>query len=196
MSHVRLWNRGDCCGDRLKNFGVSVCVDRGCTDGAKQCGRKRKRHSLMQGTDMRVPCADARGRHVRIDVRGKDRILTLCEVCRCRPAVSPCAVGGSKCLRRLGLDRLAAAVAAGARSFGCMALSVFDAQHNTVRGCCWQIAFGWLAHSSASLHVLASSEGPAKMLVSKKAGLGLGTSLGPGIQQPGWALAYNSRVGP
>lgn len=72
---VTVWNRGDCCGDRLSNFKVKV--------GKSDVPGKNKAcpgiHSADQGKSKTVECGGIQGEFIGIELATKG-ILTLCEV--------------------------------------------------------------------------------------------------------------------
>jgi hypothetical protein len=84
ISKVTVWNRGDCCGERLRGFEVRV----GDNDpsGGKyasnpQCGTTHWMDAPdTGGGEHSVDCDEKTGRYVTIVLPGKDRVLTLCEV--------------------------------------------------------------------------------------------------------------------
>jgi len=84
VSRVMVWNRSDCCGDKLNDFQVRV-LDKG-TDMAKPeawsdssvCGGKNKVDARETGPKV-VNCEKKEGRYVAIDLM-KTEYLVLCEV--------------------------------------------------------------------------------------------------------------------
>jgi len=73
---VTVWNRGDCCGDRLSNFEVRVGNHPDWKDNSR-CGR---RYSCPNAQSLPVQCEGRPGEYVHIVVPGKNRVLALCEL--------------------------------------------------------------------------------------------------------------------
>jgi len=76
VSTVQLWNRGDCCGERLSNAEVRVGMNKGDWTQNHACGTK---FSVKQGSMKSIACGLQRGRYVFVVIRGR-QTLTLCEV--------------------------------------------------------------------------------------------------------------------
>jgi len=79
VQEVSLWNRFDCCSDRLKGFEVRVTDKKDYKSGAK-CGDRRfdaKKKKMSPGVV--VKCDGYQGRYVYV-VLPHNRPLTLCEV--------------------------------------------------------------------------------------------------------------------
>lgn len=76
VTEVQVFNRGDCCGERLSKAEVRV-GDSG-SDWSKNtmCGA---RFSVPQGGSKRIACPTVKGRYVFVVIRER-QILTLCEV--------------------------------------------------------------------------------------------------------------------
>ena len=76
VKSVTVYNRGDCCGDRLNGFEVKVGDS--SNDWAKNaaCGGQ---HSISQGESVSVDCEGKKGRFVSVVVPRKTT-LHLCEV--------------------------------------------------------------------------------------------------------------------
>jgi hypothetical protein len=85
VKKVIVYNRSDCCGDRLRNFEVRVgdVMPKGSSwSGNPQCGQKHGGDlEEIGGGSLAVSCdGNMVGRYVVIVLPGKDKILTLCEV--------------------------------------------------------------------------------------------------------------------
>lgn len=77
VKSVKVYNRGDCCGDRLSRFEVSVAKsDQAASKDKTKCGGK---HSVAQGQSKTIDCGNAKGQYVLITAPGR-KALTLCEV--------------------------------------------------------------------------------------------------------------------
>ena len=83
VSQIVLWNRTDCCADRLNNFYVFVSrkpfssTDPSAT--AQQAGVWSWFQAAQAATETDVP-ASLMGRYVRVQLSGANRILALAEV--------------------------------------------------------------------------------------------------------------------
>jgi hypothetical protein len=77
VSTVQLWNRGDCCGERLSDAEVRVGMSKSDWTQNHICGAK---FSVPQGSMKSIACGMQRGRYVHVVLRKNDAILTLCEV--------------------------------------------------------------------------------------------------------------------
>ena len=75
LKSVTVYNRGDCCGDRLNGFEVKVGDDSKWAKNAA-CGGQ---HSISQGESVSVDCEGKKGRFVSVVVPRKTT-LHLCEV--------------------------------------------------------------------------------------------------------------------
>jgi len=75
VSTVEVWNRKDCCGDRLDGFTVTVS-DTDDEFSGTYCGSE---HKIAQGEVKKVECKGHTGKYVRINLH-KQAPLTLCEV--------------------------------------------------------------------------------------------------------------------
>jgi len=73
VNNVRVWNRSDCCQNRLHNFEVQI----GKNDAVNKNRRCPGQHP--QSRSVTVPCGNRRGRFVYVVASGK-KALTLCEV--------------------------------------------------------------------------------------------------------------------
>merc|ERR1712072_438144 len=84
VTKVIVYNRSDCCGERLRNFEVRVGDVK--PDGTKysanqKCGTLHWGDAPEKGGgQLTVGCENHTGRYVVIVVPGKNRLLTLCEV--------------------------------------------------------------------------------------------------------------------
>lgn len=83
VNRVKLWNRTDCCADRLKQFYVFVS-DTPFTSNdpqvtAAQSGVWSSYQSAAVGTSLSIPVGRS-GRYVRVQLVGSDRPLSLAEV--------------------------------------------------------------------------------------------------------------------
>jgi hypothetical protein len=75
ITEVKIWNRGDCCGDRLLPLKIETSED---GDNWKRCGGLTG--TGQDGAVYSIPCSGS-GRHVRISIdRDPAQALTLCEV--------------------------------------------------------------------------------------------------------------------
>ena len=72
---VTVWNRGDCCGNRLDGFEVKV-GDKAEWNLNSRCGG---RHAISQGQSKAVECGGKQGRFVFVTMPRREH-LTLCEV--------------------------------------------------------------------------------------------------------------------
>jgi hypothetical protein len=75
VTSVKVWNRSDCCGNRLNGFQVRV-GNSGSWQHNKQCGGN---HAISQGQNKEVDCSGKHGRYTHIVLPRRD-YLTLCEV--------------------------------------------------------------------------------------------------------------------
>jgi len=84
VSKVQVFNRADCCGDRISNFEVRVgAVEPSGTDFSANpaCGTVHWPDAPKEGGgSFTVDCDEAIGRYVIIDLPGDNKQLTLCEV--------------------------------------------------------------------------------------------------------------------
>jgi hypothetical protein len=84
ISKVTVWNRGDCCGERLRNFEVRVGDNDPSGGGYASnpaCGTTHWGDAQdTGGGDHSVDCDEITGKYVTIVLPGKNKILTLCEV--------------------------------------------------------------------------------------------------------------------
>ncbi|XP_078619233.1 pentraxin fusion protein-like [Branchiostoma floridae x Branchiostoma japonicum] len=79
VSHVSVLNRGDCCGERLRNFMVRVGPDEDFLQN-DQCGETYT-DTPTNGQTVTVHCnPPMAGRYVSIQLVGRADVLTLCEV--------------------------------------------------------------------------------------------------------------------
>jgi len=76
VKSVTVYNRGDCCGDRLNGFEVKVGDDSKSWNKNATCGGQ---HSISQGASTAVNCEGKKGRFVSVVVPRKTT-LNLCEV--------------------------------------------------------------------------------------------------------------------
>jgi len=76
VSAVDIWNRGDCCGSRLKNFEVRVGNNGAMWTASQKCG---ERWEIPEGEHKRIGCNKAEGRFAWVVLMERDS-LTLCEV--------------------------------------------------------------------------------------------------------------------
>ena len=76
IQKVKVFNRGDCCGNRLRNFEVRVGNQANRWNHNGKCGN---RHSIQQGKSKQISCSGKAGRFVFVVLRKRD-FLTLCEV--------------------------------------------------------------------------------------------------------------------
>jgi hypothetical protein len=75
IDEVRIWNRGDCCSERLRDFEVRLCADRECAE-SKSCGGVTS--SAVEPSAMfTAACGQSTARSVRLIV---NNTCTLCEV--------------------------------------------------------------------------------------------------------------------
>ena len=68
IAAIEITNRGDCCGERLNGFNVLV-------DGRKCASNVQ----IKQGETKTVPC-EATGKVVKVELPGRSRTLTICEL--------------------------------------------------------------------------------------------------------------------
>ena len=106
VQKVAIWNRADCCGQRLSNFEIRVGRSGNWRENSK-CGDK---YSIRQGEKMEIDCGGLVGSIVFVVLQGKNH-LTLCEVkvfgaaaetpppapTPVPPAPTPAATGGDLC---------------------------------------------------------------------------------------------------
>ncbi|CAH1779917.1 unnamed protein product, partial [Owenia fusiformis] len=85
ISGVKLWNRRDCCGERLRNFEIMVTneligdkTDRQKDSEWKQCTKV----SGILNTASEVLCCQTpmQGRYLKLQMLGEKETLTLCEI--------------------------------------------------------------------------------------------------------------------
>jgi hypothetical protein len=76
VQKVQVWNRADCCGNRLNGFVVRV-GNSGAWSRNGWCGRGR---NVRQGGVATVQCRGRRGRFVFVVLQNRTNYLTLCEV--------------------------------------------------------------------------------------------------------------------
>eukprot|EP00058_Branchiostoma_floridae_P001127 XP_002586615.1 hypothetical protein BRAFLDRAFT_106125 [Branchiostoma floridae] len=77
VTSVVIYNRDDCCGDRLNPFNIHIGDFRTVTDNPK-CGGDQRID--LSKPSISVSCPGMRGRYVGIRLPGANRILALCEV--------------------------------------------------------------------------------------------------------------------
>merc|ERR1711907_352434 len=77
IQRVQVFNRADCCGNRLNGFVVRVGDNDTWKNSKGQCGG---RNNIRQGGSKSVKCGGKRGRYVYVVLAGKTNYLTLCEV--------------------------------------------------------------------------------------------------------------------
>jgi len=75
VERVQIWNRADCCGNRLSNFEVRI----GNADNWQQNSKCGNTYSIPQSGNMAINCGGSSGRYVFIVIQGQN-YLTLCEV--------------------------------------------------------------------------------------------------------------------
>jgi hypothetical protein len=75
IDEVRIWNRGDCCSDRLRDFEVRLCTTVGC-ETSKRCGDVVS-SAVAPSAMYTAVCEQSTARSVRIVV---NNTCTLCEV--------------------------------------------------------------------------------------------------------------------
>lgn len=84
ISKVQLFNRADCCGDKIRNLEVRVgAVEPTGTEfsGNPACGTTHWADAPEQGgSSISIDCDEAIGRYVVVDLPGDNKQLTLCEV--------------------------------------------------------------------------------------------------------------------
>eukprot|EP00058_Branchiostoma_floridae_P002515 XP_002588003.1 hypothetical protein BRAFLDRAFT_125400 [Branchiostoma floridae] len=74
IDRVVIYNRRDCCGDRLNNFNIHIGDNPSVLENPK-CGGNHQ-----AGNVITVSCSEMQGRYVFIRLPGSSRALTLCEV--------------------------------------------------------------------------------------------------------------------
>ena len=77
ISAIRIFNRGDCCLDRLSNFEVRVGEFGG--DESTKSPRCGGLHTVS-GLSKVIACPNLVGHYLTIRIPGRRKILTLCEV--------------------------------------------------------------------------------------------------------------------
>lgn len=75
IQHLEVFNRADCCGERLVRFEVRI-GDSGEWEKNPKCGTK---WSVPQGKSIKIPCPELQGQYVFVVVRAT-MALNLCEV--------------------------------------------------------------------------------------------------------------------
>jgi hypothetical protein len=77
IQHIEVYNRGDCCGDRLSNFQVRV-GDAKVWEKNSKCGNNQQ-WTVAQGESVKIPCTRLQGQYVFVVVPATVP-LNLCEV--------------------------------------------------------------------------------------------------------------------
>ena len=75
---VKIWNRGDCCSDRLEGFEVWIGDDASSYSANLRCSTGGTA-PLTSPYEVRVDCIGT-GRYLFVALPGSNKILTLCEV--------------------------------------------------------------------------------------------------------------------
>lgn len=83
VKKVAVYNRGDCCGDSIRNFEVRVGdvePTSATLSSNPKCGTLHWGDAPELGGGQQGVGCDSTGRYVTVSLPGKDRILTICEV--------------------------------------------------------------------------------------------------------------------
>ena len=78
VGSVKIWNRGDCCSDRLQGFEVWIGDDASSYSANLRCSTGGTA-PLTSPYEVRVDCIGT-GRYLFVALPGNDKMLTLCEV--------------------------------------------------------------------------------------------------------------------